>query len=119
VTPFAGCDRCRAQCAYRGAALSMLNDPAAVAGISGAAQAAADGSEDPGLADLRSRLYGTVGSFAALPPADPGRSDAAFCLFLHVQASTALRLRPQWPELAARMLGITAATGETGPGPGR
>jgi hypothetical protein len=119
VTPFAGCDRCRAQCAYRGAALSMLNDPAAVARISGAAQAAADGSEDPGLADLRDQLYGTVGSFTALPAADPGRSDAAFCLFLHVHASTALRQRPQWPELAARMLGITTGTGETGPGPGR
>jgi hypothetical protein len=119
VTPFAACDRCRAQCAYRGAALSMLNDPVAVAGISSAAQAAADGSEGPGLADLRRRLYGTVGSFAALPAADPGRSDAAFCLFLHVHASTPLRLRPQWPDLAARMLGVTTASGETGTAPDR
>jgi hypothetical protein len=119
ATPFAACDRCRAQCAYRGAALSILDDPAAVAGIAGAAGAAADGSEDPGLAELRAQLYGTVDRFAALPAADPGRSDAAFCLFLHVHASTPLRLRPKWPDLAARMLGITAATGETGTAPGR
>jgi hypothetical protein len=47
-----------------------------------------------------------VGRFAALPTADPGRSDAAFCLFLHVYASSDMRLQPAWPSSAARFLGI-------------
>jgi len=55
-----------------------------------------------------------VGRFAALPTADPGRSDAAFCLFLHVYASGAMRVLPAWPSIAARLLGI-AAPGEESP----
>jgi hypothetical protein len=125
--PFAACDRCRAQCAYRGAALSMLQDPRTVAGIAGAAgwpqspvvpetpeAPETAGEERDGLAELRGKLYETVARFAALPVADPGRSDAAFCLFLHVYASRPVPLRPGWPAVAAGLLGI-AATGDEGP----
>ncbi|MGH3207399.1 MAG: ATP-binding protein, partial [Trebonia sp.] len=40
--PFAACAPCRAQCAYRGAALSMVNDPVIVGDITSAADAAGD-----------------------------------------------------------------------------
>ena len=118
--PFAACHRCRAQCAYRGAALSMVNDPSIVNGITDAAGALARAGIAPaeqraGLAELRGRLYDTVGRFAALPTADPGRSDAAFCLFLHVYASSAMRARPAWPAIAARFLEIAEPGGEAGP----
>ncbi len=66
-----------------------------------------------GLAELRGRLYDTVGRFAALPTADPGRSDAAFCLFLHVYASSAMRVLPAWPAIAARFLEIATPDGES------
>jgi Helicase HerA, central domain len=114
--PFAACDRCRAQCAYRGAALSMVNDPHIVNGITSAAVAIARADttraeQQAGLKDLQDRLLDTVRRFAALPTADPGRSDAAFCLFLHVYASSALRSMPQWPAAVATLLGITAPDG--------
>ena len=120
--PFAACAPCRAQCAYRGAALSMVNDPVIVADITSAAAAAGDpgrpGSAaedtDAGLAELRGRLYDTVARFAGLPAADPGRGDAAFCLFLHVHATSAMRDRPAWPAVAARLLGIAAQAPQAG-----
>ena len=117
VPPFAACDRCRAQCGYRGAALSMVNDPRIVTDVTDAAGAVARAGSTPaeqraGLAELRGRLYETVGRFAALPTSDPGRSDAAFCLFLHVYASSGLRVMPAWPAIAARFLEITAPGGE-------
>jgi hypothetical protein len=113
--PFAACAPCRAQCAYRGAALSMVNDPVIVRDITSAAAAAGEPGrpgvtpEDlsGGLAELRGRLYDTVARFADLPTGDPGRGDAAFCLFLHVYATSAMRARPAWPAIAARFLGIT------------
>jgi hypothetical protein len=114
--PFAACDQCRAQCAYRGAALSMLNDPGIAGGITDAAGALAGGDRTPaeqrtGLAGLRDTLYDAVGRFAALPASEPGRGDAAFCLFLHVHASGPLRVLPAWPSVAARLLAITAPGG--------
>jgi Helicase HerA, central domain len=117
--PFAACDRCRAQCAYRGAALSMVNDPGIVEGITDAADAIARADTAPaerraGLIELRGRLLDTVGRFAALPSADRERSDAAFCLFLHVYVSSALRVTPEWPAAAARLLGIGDAVAATG-----
>jgi hypothetical protein len=117
VPPFAACYRCRAQCGYRGAALSMVNDPRIVTDVTDAAVAVARAGGTPaeqraGLAELRGRLYETVGRFAALPTSDPGRSDAAFCLFLHVYASSGLRVMPAWPAIAARFLEITAPGGE-------
>ena len=115
--PFAACGLCRAQCTYRGAALSLLDDPRTVAAITEAARAleTADGTpaaaEDPaGAAELRGLLHATVARFAALPAADPGRSDAAFCLFLHVQACSRPRSAPEWPPAAARLLGLIAPT---------
>lgn len=118
VPPFAACDRCRAQCDYRGAALSMVNDPRIVRDVTDAAGAAARAGTTPaeqraGLTELRGRLYETVGRFAALPTDDPDRSDAAFCLFLHVYASSGLRVRPTWPAIAARFLEITAPGAES------
>jgi hypothetical protein len=120
--PFAACAPCRAQCDFRGAALSMVNDPVIVADITSAAAAAGDpgrpGStaEDQGggLAELREKLYDTVAKFAGLPAADPGRADAAFCLFLHVHATSAMRDRPAWPAVAARLLGIAAQAPQAG-----
>jgi Helicase HerA, central domain len=117
--PFAACDHCRAQCAYRGAALSMVNDPGIVKGITDAAGAIAGADITPaerqaGLIELRGTLLETVGRFAALPGADPERSDAAFCLFLHVYASSALRLTPQWPAAAARLLELPDIAGQAG-----
>jgi hypothetical protein len=113
--PFAACAPCRAQCAYRGAALSMVNDPVIVRDITSAAAAAGElgqpgvtpGEPGGGLADLRGRLYDAVARFPALPTADPGRGDAAFCLFLHVYATSAMRVQPAWPAVAAGFLGIT------------
>ena len=117
--PFAACDRCRAQCTYRGAALSMMSDPGIVKGITDAAGALMQPGSTPaeqhaGLTGLRGRLYDTVGRFGVLPTADPGRSDAAFCLFLHVHASSALRSAPAWPAIAARFLEIGDAQAAVG-----
>jgi hypothetical protein len=117
--PFAACDRCRAQCAYRGAALSMMNDPDIVKGITDTAGALPQTGSTPaeqraGLAGLRGRLYDTVGRFAVLPTADPGRSDAAYCLFLHIHASSDLRAAPAWPAIAATFLEIGDAQAGVG-----
>jgi hypothetical protein len=120
--PFAACAPCRAQCDFRGAALSMVNDPVIVADITSAAAAAGDQGQPGGitedlgggLAELRGRLYDTVGRFAALPAADPGRADAAFCLFLHVHATSVMRDQPAWPAAAARLLGIAAQAPQAG-----
>jgi hypothetical protein len=74
------------------------------------------------LAGLRDALLDAVAGFAALPAAGPGRRDAAFCLFLHVHASSPLRLGPEWPAAAVQLLGLsdtTGETGKTGTGPGR
>ena len=114
--PFAGCGRCRARCAYRGAALSLLDDPRTVAGITAAAgpgqpaesvTVAAGETDTAAVAAVAAVLYDTVDRFPALPAADPGRSDAAFCLFLHAHATSSLRSDPEWPAAAARGLGIT------------
>jgi hypothetical protein len=117
--PFVACDSCRAQCAYRGAALSMVADPVIADDITGAAGAVARADVTPaeqrtGLTELRGRLYDAVGRFPALPTADPGRGDAAFCLFLHVYAGSTMRERPAWPAIAARFLKIAAPGEESG-----
>jgi hypothetical protein len=90
-----------------------MNDPGIVGGITGAAGALTRPGSPPaeqraGLAGLRDRLHDTVGRFAALPTGEPGRSDAAYCLFLHVHASSELRVLPAWPDIAARFLQIAA-----------
>ncbi len=65
-------------------------------------------------------LHEAVGRFPALPAGDPGRSDAAYCLFLHVQAITRRWPGPEWPgpewpgpewpAVAAGVLGIGPAS---------
>jgi hypothetical protein len=114
AAPFGACDRCRAQCGYRGAALAMTGDPATVGKIKDAVAAL----EVKGLigAEIESRwkqliglLHAEVGAFSALPSADPGRSDAAFCLFLHSLAIRTMRFSPSWPKSVATRLGIPAA----------
>jgi hypothetical protein len=110
--PFSACSHCRAKCAHRGAALAMVRDPRT---MSRAKNAVAD-LEARGLtaAEIESRwekllqhLYHEIGAFAALPSADPGRSDAAFCLFLHALAIRTMRFSPAWPKAVAARLGIT------------
>jgi hypothetical protein len=109
--PFDACARCRAQCGYRGAALGMVGDPLTVSRIKDAVAAL----EAKGLtsAEIESRwkqligrLHTEVGAFSALPSADPGRSDAAFCLFLHSLAIRTMRFSPSWPRSVATRLGI-------------
>jgi hypothetical protein len=98
----------------------MVNDPVIVRDITSAAAAAGElgqpgvtpGEPGGGLADLRGRLYDAVARFPALPTADPGRGDAAFCLFLHVYATSAMRVQPAWPAVAAGFLGITDTASE-------
>lgn len=58
---------------------------------------------------LVSRLRTWAGVFAALPSADPGRSDTAFCLFLHSLAIRRMRFSPSWPKFVATRPGIPAA----------
>ena len=123
--PFAACAPCRAQCAYRGAALSMMNDPVIVRDIASAAAAAGEpgrpgvtpGELGGGLAELRGRLYDAVARFPALPTADPGRGDAAFCLFLHVYATSAMRARgPRRPSPPGSLASLSASRARFGAG---
>jgi len=65
-------------------------------------------------ATLLSRLRTQVTSFPALPSADPGLSDAAYCLFLHALAVRTMRYQPSWPAAVATRLGIPVQSG--GPG---
>jgi hypothetical protein len=122
--PFGACDLCRAQCVYRGAALSMVNDPRLVERVRGAAAAL----EEKGMtrAENEARwswlingLHTEVGAFAALPSAATERADAAFCLFLHVLASRTMRIAGAWPAAIADHLEIRpakgSAIGESGP----
>ncbi|HEX4829751.1 MAG TPA: DUF87 domain-containing protein [Trebonia sp.] len=115
--PFAACDRCRAQCGYRGAALAMVGDPVTVAAIKDAvaaleAKGRTSAEIDAGWQRLIGLLRASVGGFAALPSADPGRSDAAFCLFLHSLAIRTMRFSPAWPASVATRLGIPASASE-------
>jgi hypothetical protein len=112
AAPFDACDRCRTQCGYRGAALAMVSDPVTVTRIKDAVAAL----EVKGLtaAEIESRwkvltgrLYAEVGGFSALPSADPGRSDSAFCLFLHSLAIRTMRFSPSWSAAVTDHLGIT------------
>ena len=111
AAPFGACARCRAQCGYRGAALAMVGDPATVSKIKNAVAALEVKGLTPAEIESRwnqlvGRLRTEVGAFAALPSADPGRSDAAFCLFLHSLAIRTMRFSPSWPKTVATRLGI-------------
>ena len=114
AAPFEACEPCRARCAYRGAGLAMVGDPVTVNRIKDAVA----GLEVKGLpeAELVSRwgallglLRGQVEAFPSLPAAEPGRSDAAYCLFLHALAVRTMRFSPAWPTAVATRLGIIPA----------
>lgn len=92
--------------------MAMVNDPRVVSRVKDRVAAL----EATGLAkaEIESRwskltdgLLAEIGGFAALPSADPGRSDAAFCLFLHSLAIRTMRFSPAWPAAVASRLGIT------------
>jgi hypothetical protein len=116
TAPFGACEPCRARCAYRGAGLAMVGDPVTVNRIKDAVA----GLEVKGLpeAELAGRwggliglLRAQVGAFPALPAAEPERSDAAYCLFLHAMAVRTMRFSPAWPAAVATRLGIIPAAG--------
>ena len=114
AAPFRACDTCRARCSYRGAAMAMVGDPRTVTRLKDAVAALEAQGITPAEAESRwsalvSRLQAEVGQFAALPSADPGRADAAFCLFLHSLAIRTMRFSPGWPTAVAARLGITAS----------
>jgi hypothetical protein len=114
--PFAACDRCRARCSYRGAALSMVNDPKIVERVRKAASALESKAKTRAEDEARwswliNGLHKEVSAFAALPSAAAERSDAAFCLFLHVLASRTMRIAPAWPAAVAERLGIRPPEG--------
>jgi hypothetical protein len=94
----------------------MVGDPVTVNRIKDAVA----GLEVKGLpeAELAGRwggliglLRAQVGAFPALPAAEPERSDAAYCLFLHAMAVRTMRFSPAWPAAVATRLGIIPAAG--------
>ncbi len=111
VPPFSDCSRCRSQCAYRGAGLAMVCDPVIISQITdhvavlGTEGQTAGAIEDAWSALLRC-LRDHLGSFPALPAADPGLADAAYCLFLHALAVRNMHYQPAWPAAIADRLGI-------------
>lgn len=110
--PFAGCEACRAQCWYRGAALAIVRDPGTVKqfeALVGTLEKADIAEEDrrAGWDQLAHALRSRVGSFSALPREEPGVTDAAYCLFLHSLAIRTMRFSPDWPKAVALQLGIT------------
>jgi Helicase HerA, central domain len=123
--PFTACDRCRSRCAYRGAGLAMVRDPLLVGRIRDAVAAL----EESGLSSgdlaarwetLLTRLRNQVASFPALPSSEPGRSDVAYCLFLHAMSVRTMRYPPTWPAAVAARLGIpepasSSAAAQAGP----
>jgi hypothetical protein len=119
VVPFTACDRCRSQCAYRGAGLAMVRDPIVVSRIKDdVAALEVDGMAARDIeakwATLLSRLRAQVTSFPSLPSAEPGLSDAAYCLFLHALAVRTMRFHPSWPAAVATRLGLTGQTFDQG-----
>jgi hypothetical protein len=111
AVPFRACDRCRSQCAYRGAGLAMVRDPVFVSRIKDDVAAL----EVKGLAAseierrwavLLGRLRAQIASFPSLPQPEPGRSDAAYCLFLHALAVRTMRFSDSWPAAVAGRLGL-------------
>jgi len=111
--PFEACDRCRSRCAYRGAGLAMVRDPIIVSRIRDdvaalEAKGLAASDIDARWATLLARLKQHVTAFPSLPSADPGLSDAAYCLFLHALAVRTMRYQPSWPRAVATRLGLPA-----------
>jgi Helicase HerA, central domain len=121
--PFSACDRCRAQCTYRGAALSMVNDPGIATRIRTAVAALEEKGTTPGENEARwsaliDGLLTEVGAFPALPSTAPERSDAAYCLFLHALASRTMRFAPSWPAAVADRLHDDSGPADSAAQPG-
>jgi hypothetical protein len=117
VVPFTACDRCRSHCAYRGAGLAMVRDPIVVSRIKDdVAALEVEGMAAKDIeakwATLLNRLRAQVASFPSLPSAEPGLSDAAYCLFLHALAIRTMRFQPSWPAAVATQLGIPARSSD-------
>lgn len=115
--PFAACSICRAQCEYRGAALAIVRDSVIVDDVWSAVGVleSRDSSYEDSEAEWRrltDLLRSRVRAFSALPVADPGVTDAAYCLFVHAMAIRRTQFAPTWPTAVADRLGITTAVAE-------
>ena len=113
LPPFTACELCRSPCLYRGAGLAMVSDPLVVNRIKDAVAALEEKGHTPDetasrWAALLWLLRSHVAKFPALSAAEPGVSDAAYCLFLHALAVRTMRFPPSWPAAVAARLGITA-----------
>ena len=107
AAPFGACDRCR--CPVRLPRCRARHGPRP--GRRQPDQGRCGGLEVKGLAATRDRVAGgrtllgrlraQVAAFPALPSAEPGRSDAAYCLFLHALAVRTMRFSPSWPAAVA------------------
>ncbi len=114
--PFRACSACRAQCRYRGAALSLVRDPELVEGLQHEMRTIQRpdvevGERNAAWTRLLARLRGRVSSFRALPSAEPELSDAAFCLLLHSLAIRRMNFAPTWATATAQRLAATAMEG--------
>ena len=121
VPPFTGCGPCRAKCEYRAPALAVASHGPARERIRAARVPLQErpppggGMEDnTAHADathrweaLASALRQTVRTFPALPSAEPGLSDAAFCVFLHCLALDVPEPNSAWPNQVAYCLELT------------
>jgi hypothetical protein len=61
-----------------------------------------------GYDGVHRRAPGACRAIAAPPSVDPGRSDAALCLFMHSLAIRTMRFPSSWPQSVATRLGIPA-----------
>jgi hypothetical protein len=109
--PFAACRPCRQKCAFRGAALAMIKAPELQSELAAGRKTLAVEKLEPGesrrrWADFLALLRRKVSGFPILPAAEPGLSDAAYCLFLHSIGVDGMDYAPQWPEAVAARLGI-------------
>ena len=112
--PFSACDRCRAKCSYRGAALAIARDAAVVRQFEqlvGRLQKSGRPPQDVtrDWNELIDGLRERVRSFHALPSEGKGLDDAAYCLFLHTLAVRTMKFSAAWPKAVARRLGIPEA----------
>ena len=110
--PLGACEPCRAKCRYRGAALAMVRDQSVVTTMEARVRSLEDRSASREVTatrweDLISNLRRSVAAFPALPSAEPGLSDAAYCLFLHSLSARTMRFPAAWPKAVARRLGLS------------
>ncbi len=112
--PFAACGDCRAKCRFRGAALALVRDRAAVQFVTDAVASLEELGVDAGEQAARwdalvDGLRQQVLSFPALPSEEPSISHAAYCFFLHALGVRTMRFSPAWPPAVAERLGLVEA----------